>query len=142
MTQVPYVQHLSCQLPSVKTIFCRTPHLLIDLLSQNHILPKFYPVSDSYLRRAENDTSWQSSSIHPPLPAIRHGVLWYGIVWHCMVGPAISHGHQKGETWAYRPPSSVQCIFVHMYIRNFRGHSRPQLLKGPSAQALTSDHNL
>ena len=74
--------------------------------------------------------SWQSSSIHPPLPPISHGMVWYGLVWYakvwdgmvwccmgwyCMVWPAISHGHQKGETWAYRPTWSVQCkhIFIH-----------------------------
>ena len=71
--------------------------------------------------------SWQSSSIHPPLPAISHGLVWHGMVQYGMVWRGIvwygllsvmairkeKHGH-IGRLRLYNA-----CIYF--YINNLGG---------------------
>ena len=66
--------------------------------------------------------SWQSSSIHPPLPAISHGMVRYGmvgfgIVWYGLLSVMAIRKEKHGHIG--RPRLYNTCICF--YIKNLGG---------------------
>ena len=58
---------------------------LIDFFRGGHILQYISMFQTVIWGELRMTPSWQSSSIHPPLPAISHGLVWHGMVQYGMV---------------------------------------------------------
>ena len=83
VTQVPYVQHLSCQLPSVKTIFCRT---LNTTLADWFIKPKpyFAQILPCFGQLFEESREWHLVAVVQHSSSTACYPSWRSMVWHCM----------------------------------------------------------